>query len=232
MKNQFVGDIGDYTKLGLLRTLDANGFSIGINWYLTENNQQVYDGLFTEYLSQDNFSVPDHELFYTLKKLVETNQRDINVLEQQNLFKNALFFNQYLSVEKRLQWHNNAIKVLNGRDIIFLDPDIGIEVKSINPNFDNGNKYVTYQEAIDYFRQGANVIIYNHRDHREHGNYMQKFHRFSTLLGDDVKFFYIRARRFAIRDYIFLVHSHQADKIKSVLSEMVNTSWKTYMDLI
>ena len=35
MKNQYAGDVGDYTKLGVLRGLEQAGFSIGLNWYLT-----------------------------------------------------------------------------------------------------------------------------------------------------------------------------------------------------
>jgi hypothetical protein len=39
MKNQYVGDIGDYGKYSLLRFLSLHGIQIGINWYLTENDQ-------------------------------------------------------------------------------------------------------------------------------------------------------------------------------------------------
>lgn len=43
MKNQYVGDIGDYGKYGLMRFLRDAGVSIGINWYLTPD-----DGRHTE----------------------------------------------------------------------------------------------------------------------------------------------------------------------------------------
>ena len=46
MKNQYVGDIGDYGKYGLLRFLSNHGIRIGINWYLTENDRSN-DGRFT-----------------------------------------------------------------------------------------------------------------------------------------------------------------------------------------
>ena len=32
MQNKYVGDIGDYGKLGLLRKLRAAGVTIGVNW--------------------------------------------------------------------------------------------------------------------------------------------------------------------------------------------------------
>ena len=52
MKNQYVGDIGDYGKYGLLRFLANKGIKIGVNWYLTENDL-TNDGNKTDYLKDD-----------------------------------------------------------------------------------------------------------------------------------------------------------------------------------
>ena len=41
MKNQYLGDIGDYGKYGLLRFLAIRGIKIGINWYLTEDDESA-----------------------------------------------------------------------------------------------------------------------------------------------------------------------------------------------
>ena len=41
MKNQYVGDIGDYGKYALLRFLSKQGYSIGINWYLTPDDNKT-----------------------------------------------------------------------------------------------------------------------------------------------------------------------------------------------
>lgn len=49
MKNQYVGDIGDYGKYSLLRDFINAGVKIGVNWYLTENDD-TNDGKFTDYL--------------------------------------------------------------------------------------------------------------------------------------------------------------------------------------
>ena len=52
MKNQYIGDIGDYGKYGMLRYLEKSGVKIGVNWYLTENDDSN-DGKFTTYLDND-----------------------------------------------------------------------------------------------------------------------------------------------------------------------------------
>lgn len=33
MQDRYAGDVGDYGKIGLLKCLQAHGFSIGVNWY-------------------------------------------------------------------------------------------------------------------------------------------------------------------------------------------------------
>ena len=45
MQNRYVGDIGDFGKLGLLRALSSKGLSIGVNWYLTTDESHNGDGI-------------------------------------------------------------------------------------------------------------------------------------------------------------------------------------------
>ena len=48
MKNQYVGDIGDYGKYSLLRYIAFHEIRIGVNWYLTDNDGSTA-GKFTKY---------------------------------------------------------------------------------------------------------------------------------------------------------------------------------------
>ena len=53
MKDQYVGDIGDFGKYSLLRAFADAGVKVGVNWYLTENDGST-DGKFTEYLKKND----------------------------------------------------------------------------------------------------------------------------------------------------------------------------------
>ena len=53
MQNRYVGDIGDFGKLGLLRALSSKGLSIGVNWYLTTDESHNGDGRHVDYLAKD-----------------------------------------------------------------------------------------------------------------------------------------------------------------------------------
>lgn len=35
MQDRYVGDVGDFGKIGMLRQLEEAGLRIGVNWYLT-----------------------------------------------------------------------------------------------------------------------------------------------------------------------------------------------------
>jgi len=41
MKAQYVGDIGDFGKVLILKHLAVLGFKIGINWVLTKNDNRA-----------------------------------------------------------------------------------------------------------------------------------------------------------------------------------------------
>ena len=49
MKNQYVGDIGDFGKYSMLRAFIDAGIKVGVNWYLTEDDGSN-DGKFMDYL--------------------------------------------------------------------------------------------------------------------------------------------------------------------------------------
>ena len=81
MKNQYVGDIGDYGKYGLLRFMAAHGIKIGVNWYRTENDGSA-DGKITSYLKQDSERIYDPELFDALKKIDNRSDKNVKMIEQ------------------------------------------------------------------------------------------------------------------------------------------------------
>ena len=75
MKNQYVGDIGDYGKYSLLRFLALQGIRIGVNWYLTDNDEST-DGSFTDYLSKDAYKNLDPDVYAALQEIVQKHSRE------------------------------------------------------------------------------------------------------------------------------------------------------------
>lgn len=233
MKNQYAGDVGDYTKLGILRWLEKAGFSIGLNWYLTpdepEHSKTFTDGKHTKFLKY-NCDTPDKELHCALKKIGLSDNRTVIRLERAKLFKNALFWNKMLEAKNRDKWHLEALKKLSSKDVIFLDPDNGLEVKSTKQYSKNGNKYTTYKEAADYYAKGATVIIYNHRDRKPENEYLKKFYQFKNMEETkNAKMFYLRASRYSVRDYLFLVQERHFSDLERAIDNFLATEWCRYL---
>ena len=69
MQDRHARDIGNFSKLGLLRALEAGGLSIGLNWYLTPDETHNGDGRHVQYLDQDEYRSCDEGLQLGLKRI-------------------------------------------------------------------------------------------------------------------------------------------------------------------
>ena len=62
MQNRYVGDVGDFGKFGMLRCMENSGLSIGVNWYLVEDENHNNDGKHIGYVKDDKYRGCDDEL--------------------------------------------------------------------------------------------------------------------------------------------------------------------------
>ena len=180
MQNRYTGDIGDFSKLGVLRVLQAVGLSIGVNWYLTPDETHNTDGCHVKYLEQDKFRACDEGLWLCLKEIVESGEREVRRLEDDRILK-ATFFSEYLDfrgktkrkrVECRDGWYRRSLSALAGKDVVCVDPDNGLIVPSATGG-PKENKYVLREELAGYFAQGSSVIYYQHKARRKDPFYVQ-----------------------------------------------------------
>ena len=82
MQDRYTGDIGDFSKLGLLRQLASTGLSIGINWYRAPDETHNNDGLHIGYLQKEEFRSCDPALWAALGQIVSSGKREIAALER------------------------------------------------------------------------------------------------------------------------------------------------------
>jgi len=91
MQNRYVGDIGDYVKLAILREL-ARGKRIGVAWWLFPDESHNKDGGHREYLDRENEWKPfDPDLFDALLRIRERGERNVRELEDPALLPGAIF---------------------------------------------------------------------------------------------------------------------------------------------
>lgn len=229
MQNRYAGDVGDFGKLGLLRQLTSSQLDIGVNWYLAPDESHNADGKHIGYITDTRYNGCDDSLRNSLKEIVN-GQRSISALETMDLVPNAIYYHEVLYSPSRTfsrrDWHIKSLEVLSSADIVFLDPDNGLLVKSVSTGSAKSNKYVISNEIADYFTAGKSVIIYNHRCREQESIYLQRFawmHENSIL--KDAVIAGVTFKRGTVRDYIFTLQPSHAAKIMGCLDDMLQSPW-------
>ena len=98
MKDQYIGDFGDYGKYGLLRYLISNGINIGVNWYYTENDKTGH-GSINKYLNDDKFRKYDEKLYDFLKTIAFNDDKELKMIENSGLFGSTAFWGECVDIK-------------------------------------------------------------------------------------------------------------------------------------
>ena len=232
MQDRYAGDIGDFGKFGLLRALSSAGLSIGVNWYRTIPSSPE--------LARDDgrYRIP-HSLFHCDVELAETlyeisrpdnPERSIQSLETAKLIDGAVYFSEPIRLTDRSEWHREAMDALRCCDLIFLDPDNGLLVKSVSPNSAKSVTYAFYEEVGAYIAAKKTVVIYNHRCRKKWDVYSQSITEQLRIKSDltDQPIRAITFPRFSVRDYFIISATPEHDqRIQSALGILENSAWRS-----
>ena len=147
MQDRYAGDIGDFGKYGLLRALCGDDLRLGVLWYAFEGDkkQAPNDGKHTAYVHSGrdgSFEECDPDLFAIMRAIVCGGTRSIAEVEQSGaLPHDALYFSRPLKFRgmkpgqprelKRRAWLGAALRALRAADLVFADPDNGLETPSV-----------------------------------------------------------------------------------------------------
>jgi hypothetical protein len=183
MKNQYFGDINDYRKYGLIRILSDGGIiRTGICWMLTPDDTRT-DGKFTEYLAKpEEYKKFDPDLYDFLGQCLRADARDIKEVINSNKFSNTIFYDPILEDDavKRKQYFSNMFKLFQDVDLIFFDPDNGLEIKSKSLGQKDSSKYLYWSEVVKSFEMGHSILMYQHfiRENRDNfiASILQEIH--------------------------------------------------------
>ena len=236
MQNRYTGDIGDFSKLGLLRRLRATGLTIGLNWYLVPDENHNSDGRHTKYLEKDTFRALDPQLFDELKEIVEHKERIISEMEKPEVL-DAVYYSELLVILNRndrsrirQEWHEKALSSLDGLDLICMDPDNGLIVPSA-VGTRKENKYAYPVEIFDYYEQGSSVICYQHKARKKDDFYQKRFaDLINSIPGADGLL--LKFKTTSQRYYMFVLQPAHAAIVRKAVEEMLETEWNEHFKRI
>ena len=182
MQNRYTRDIGDFAKYGLLRTLclptedNPYGLRLGVVWYLVPDEGNG-DGRFTHYLEANDrnhksYRIWDPVLYDALQRIGQ-NGRCVQAVRRSGILGiSCSFYESILDwhgttcmsdrVIFRQTWHKNAVESTKDCDVVFLDPDNGLECKVSRYDRKRGGKFVYMDEMTPYIERGQSVIVYQH----------------------------------------------------------------------
>ena len=173
MKDQYFGDINDYRKYGILRALQSKGQgTLLVAWMLTPDDGSR-DGESRSYLEDpDTWERYDPELFASLGSLVRSVPAPkVSLMEKAGLLPNTLYYSQVVpdKRDRRDAWRRGLLDGARKADLVFVDPDNGIEVPSKPIGHRGSSKYVAWEEIQALWQGGCSILIYQHfpREPRE-----------------------------------------------------------------
>ena len=174
MRDQFVGDVGDFGKYGLLRRLTGltdpetpdPDLTLGVVWYYRPDvfgeGSNPVDG---------NRRACDPDLWDELRRLVQPGNRFVRCVEQSPILPaGTRYFRDLLSFagvspgelrrQHRSEWLQRALRATEGVDIVYLDPDIGLLPRSKDIGTEDGCQYADHGDVLRFLERGQSVVLY------------------------------------------------------------------------
>jgi hypothetical protein len=179
MQNRYVGDVGDYGKYALLRHLcavDSSKFlRLAVVWCLFPDETLNNDGKHISYLRDPGFARLDPELHTTLNSIVSLGRRDVSTIaELRCLPPSTVFFAEPVlpggtvragpteRIQYRATWLEACLNQTQNCELVFFDPDNGLEIPSVPKQHPKAGKYIYLDEIAAFWSRGDTLLIYHH----------------------------------------------------------------------
>ncbi|MBI5189411.1 MAG: hypothetical protein HZA22_01865 [Nitrospirae bacterium] len=252
MQNRYVGDIGDFGKFGLLKTLcqpdeEGNQLSLGVVWYLVPDENHNNDGKHVAYLEPSigniaNFRECDPVLYDAISNIVRNGERTITSIRQRNLlprgtafYEAALTFNDIPNIGSsarktriayRQEWLSGALETTKSCNVVFADPDNGLEV-GIERHQAKGPKYVYFDELSPFIKRGQSLIVYHHlcRDGDARTQIKRRLDQLRGMAADTEGIAALQFRRGTARAYFIIPAIEHKTTLSNNIQEFVSGNW-------
>lgn len=183
MKNQYFGDINDYRKYGLLRCISkATNLTISVAWMLTPDDKST-DGQLLSYLNAPaKWRPSDPELFDQLSYVLgNERRRHVGLAQKYNFIPTTKYFDKVIpdDATQRKAWFKKLLAFTEQSDLVFLDPDNGLEVKTKPYGKAKSSKYLYWHELDALWNAGKSILFYQHFAREKRSTFIQRM--LSTL---------------------------------------------------
>jgi hypothetical protein len=249
MQNRYVGDVGDFAKYALLRSISyasPSGLRLAVIWYLYPDEIHNSDGRHVSYLNSTPYRALDPELHAAMNRLVRRSKRSVMEVRKAVLLPHGtVFFEEPIVGELgsgassrrreafRTDWFVRAQAATGAADVVFLDPDNGIEVRSVPKRAPKAGKYVFWNEIEALWARGQSLVIYHHLNRttsvRLQTEALTK--RFTERLSCPPLLLSLLFRRGSCRHFWIIGQGDHSGRLKSRIEAMLKLGWSAHFDL-
>lgn len=240
MRDQFVGDVGDFGKYGLLRRLIDPDLTLGVVWYYRKD-EPGNDGKFTTYLcptaeNKRRYRTCDPDLWDELRRLVKSGKRLVRCVEQSPVLpEGTRYFRDLLSFDgipagrqrrqHRADWLQRALSATEGADIVFLDPDNNIRPDENGKFGKDGPKFAYLDEIRAFWNRGQSVVVYHQLNRNRTANVQicEMSDRLLEISG--VEPLSLRFHRGTARAFFVVPQPQHRERIEARIEEMLTGPW-------
>jgi hypothetical protein len=246
MQDRYVGDVGDYAKYALLRLISSGNVRLGIIWCLYPDESHNADGRHTSYLRRPEYRNLDPELQDKLAILVRVGRRSVNEVRRARIFPlNTVHFcgpvvqdgvggkDRRARVLHREQWLTEALEATVDCDVVFFDPDNGLEVPSVPKWHPKAGKYVFLDELTCFWRRGQSIVLYHHLNRLASVADQTKAltNRLSASFSNAALITSLLFRRGSCRHFWILAQRKDVEALKGAVERILNSGWRCHFEV-
>ena len=255
-----VGDFGKYGLLRQLCGLcdgDAGQLKLGVIWYRPNPEliaaESVPDGRHIAYLcpkqedvsekQEREYRCCDPPLYDGLREIVKRCDRRIKAVENSDLLPDAVFYGADVPgpvkgargddrLVDRQTWTEGALQATDGCDIVFLDPDNGLEPKGVPITSAKAPKYAYLEEVGKWSKRCQSLVIYHHlgrnRPHLDQiAGWLERLR--NEFQPHDI--FALHFRRGTSRAFFVLATECHAPILRERTQALADSAWSKHFDL-
>jgi hypothetical protein len=221
MKDQYAGDVNDFGKYALLRALAAShGGSLNVCWMLTAPDGRRDGGRVAYLRAPDAFRDFDPLLFDRLATLVDGGTRSVAAVQQAHILPRARFHPPMLTdaLAARNDYFEGFWSTLAPEELVFFDPDNGLEVASVPKGRRRSAKYLYWDELERSLGGGRSVCVYQHFPRVSRGPYVAAMLDRMTALRPDHEAFAVTTSSVA---YLICVPARRYGALRAATEALV-----------
>jgi hypothetical protein len=250
MQDRYSGDVGDFGKFSLLRYLFNYSYhKIGVVWYLFPDESHNDDGGHIGYLRNRDFLDCDKSLCEKLSAVVY-GDRSVAALQKVELLPtNTVYFSERLDFHliflsqtqkdqreregKRAQWFSKAVLTVSNCNIVFLDPDNGLQIPSCSKTSQlKSGKFVFYSEISELVKDTDVTVIYHHLGRK--GTHATQISTRAAELRRHIDptrtIFALRYRPYSPRAYFMVAAKSEDTRLKEKLLSFLQSGYGKHWD--